>query len=739
MTGYTRQSAGEIINGLEITAPPINAEFNRLADSFNAVTGHAHDGSIGNGPQINLSTSVTGVLQAVNGGSGGRNNVFAGAPAASNDNTQGYAPGSVWINSVNGRLYFCVGNATNAAVWRELVQIQTGNTILPLTNNTVDLGTTSIRFKDAFFAGTVTTDKVTGLSAPTNSTDAATKAYVDVIAGATDTAVAAAASATSTLQTFQNQYYGPRTTAPTDNVAEGDIYFDTVGKVMLVYDGTAWNPVVEASLGGIRRSQFIVDTAGQTTFSAGGSYTFAQVYLNGLKLAVGVDYTEASPNIVLTAGASIDDVVEVFAYEANDATDYYTKSASDSRFVQLSGAQTISGIKTFTSPLVGSGESLTSLNANNLSTGTVADARIPAGIVRATRALIAGDGILPLGDLTTDRTVAVDSTVARLTATQTLTNKTLTSPVINGGTISGITDLEIADGGTGASDAATARTNLGAQATITGAATTITSANLTANRAVVSDGSGKVIASSASATEVGYLVGTTSSIQTQINNRQPLADNLTAVSGVTDAGIIARTGTGTAAARTITAGTGVTITNGNGVSGDPVVSLNISSQAQAEGFTDNTTAISPLRLGQVLAKGLYEDVVVNPASAGSVVFTDLLPGVYQFIIFRVFNTSSDGRALRISLSVNNGTNWTVAQTGTSAAFNTFSCSGSAEVDTTYGVGFFTASRDNSSSVKSGGDITSMGLTMPINAIRIDWNGDNFGAQANQAVIIRRIK
>lgn len=38
-----------------------------------------------------------------------------------------------------------------------------------------------------------------------------------------------------------------------------------------------------------------------------------------------------------------------------------------------------------------------------------------------------------------------------LTATTTLTNKTLTSPTINGGTISGITDLAVADGGTGRS------------------------------------------------------------------------------------------------------------------------------------------------------------------------------------------------------------------------------------------------------------------------------------------------
>jgi len=79
--------------------------------------------------------------------------------------------------------------------------------------------------------------------------------------------------------------------------------------------------------------------------------------------------------------------------------------------------------------------------------------------------------------------------------------------------------IAVARGGTGATDAAGARTNLGAQATITGAATSITSSNLTVSRALVSDGGGKVAVSAVTSGELGYLSGVTSAIQTQLNNR----------------------------------------------------------------------------------------------------------------------------------------------------------------------------------------------------------------------------
>ena len=64
----------------------------------------------------------------------------------------------------------------------------------------------------------------------------------------------------------------------------------------------------------------------------------------------------------------------------------------------------------------------------------------------------------------------------------------------------------------------------GKQATITGGATTIASSDLTASRALTSDSSGKVAVSTVTSTELGYLSGVTSAIQTQLGNKAPTAD-----------------------------------------------------------------------------------------------------------------------------------------------------------------------------------------------------------------------
>ena len=57
---------------------------------------------------------------------------------------------------------------------------------------------------------------------------------------------------------------------------------------------------------------------------------------------------------------------------------------------------------------------------------------------------------------------------------------------------------------------------------LSGAISTVSTSNLTANRALISNGSGKIDVSSVTSTQLGYVSGVTSAIQTQLNNKAAL-------------------------------------------------------------------------------------------------------------------------------------------------------------------------------------------------------------------------
>lgn len=117
-TGYTRQSAAEIQTGEVIEAAPLNAEFNQLQNAFDSTVGHTHDGTVGEGPKINLTNSVQGVLPIANGGIAGIHKLNAIVnPAVTDDVNDGYAVGSIWVNVATDTVYICVDSTASAAVW----------------------------------------------------------------------------------------------------------------------------------------------------------------------------------------------------------------------------------------------------------------------------------------------------------------------------------------------------------------------------------------------------------------------------------------------------------------------------------------------------------------------------------------------------------------------------------------------------------------------------------------------
>lgn len=89
-------------------------------------------------------------------------------------------------------------------------------------------------------------------------------------------------------------------------------------------------------------------------------------------------------------------------------------------------------------------------------------------------------------------------------------------------------------------------------------------------------------------------------LQTTLDGKQTKDSDLTAIAALSTTGILVRTGTNTWALRTITkSGKGINITNGNGVSGNPVISLDIG------------TGATQVAVGNHLHSGVYEPVITK--------------------------------------------------------------------------------------------------------------------------------
>lgn len=133
-------------------------------------------------------------------------------------------------------------------------------------------------------------------------------AEIAALPGQLTAAQAAAAAAEAALDSLDDRYLGAKAVAPTvDNdgnaLLVGAVYWDTVSSQMFTWSGAEWRPTF---LTGSAVRALVTATGGQTAVTVPtylvGANTIS-VFLNGLKVMVGADYTETDQNTITFASA----------------------------------------------------------------------------------------------------------------------------------------------------------------------------------------------------------------------------------------------------------------------------------------------------------------------------------------------------------------------------------------------------------------------------------------------------
>jgi hypothetical protein len=191
-------------------------------------------------------------------------------------------------------------------------------------------------------SGSTMTGALTLSGAPTVDLHAATKAYVDTVAGSATAAAASASAAATTYDNFDDRYLGAKSTPPTlDNdgnaIIEGALYWNSVDNAMYAWDGAAWGSI--SSTAAIYRYRYTA-SGGETSVSgtdANGltlSYLAGkeQVYLNGVLLARTSDYTATDgTSITSLAALAVNDVVEIITFTAFDLATAIPNTVMDAK------------------------------------------------------------------------------------------------------------------------------------------------------------------------------------------------------------------------------------------------------------------------------------------------------------------------------------------------------------------------------------------------------------------------
>lgn len=545
MAGYVRQSSAEIVDTLTIDAVDLNNEFDALVSAFVNTTGHKHDGTAANGPVIgligdaNLATPLNKVL----------------------------------IDTANNELEFYIKVGASAT---EQFKVSDG-LIVPSVDNDIDLGTSTLEFKDAYFDGTVNLDTLvigaaTGITSidtdlatvsandDTLASAKAIKAYVDAVPIGDLTAI-----------TVGSGLSGTSLTGPVPNLTiDTSITVDKTTAQTLT-NKTLTSPVLDTAISGtafLDEDNFASDSATKVASQQSiKAYIATQISAGDLTAIVaGTGLTGSSlsgpiPTLTIDTGTTVDKTTAqtlsnktltspiintaisgtAFKDEDNMSSDSATAVASQQSIKAYVDSQahsdvTASSTTTFTNKTIdedATGNSITNLANASIKAGAAIDAtKIADGSVTSTEfqyinslSSNAQDQInlkAPLASpaLTgnpTAPTQAAGNNSTRLATTAYVDNSTASRDQLS--EMTDVTFTGLADANYFIYDNAA---SVWKNKAISGAFTS-NNAGVTTLSAGID--AAKIADASVSDTEFQYLNGVTSAIQTQINTKQATIDS----------------------------------------------------------------------------------------------------------------------------------------------------------------------------------------------------------------------
>src|SRR6056300_276797 len=456
MAGYIRQST--FVDGDTITAALFNNEYNQLVNAFSNTSGHKHDGTTAEGPVIGLIGD-------------------AGETSPNN---------KVLIDTTNNYIEFYV-EVASAPV--QQLYIADG-AIIPVTDSDVDLGTTSLRFKDTYTDTVTTTGNVSiggNLTVTGNATISGNLTFGDAD---TDSINLAAEIDSDIIPNTDGTYdLGSATKEWQDLYIDGTANIDSlVADTADINGGTIDGATIATS--------DITVGAGKTLDVSAGTLTLADDQISGDKVEGGTIAATTITSLTATSADVNGGTIDGATIATSDITVGTGKTLDVSSGTLTLADNQISGDKVEGGTIAAT--TITDLTFGSLNDGTItvtafadeddmtSNSATLVPTQQSVKAYVDSQVTAQDLDITTDSgtiaidldsetltvsggtgldssatgnavTLAIDSTVATLTGSQTLTNKSLTAPTLTGTAtvasldisgdidVDGITNLDVVD------------------------------------------------------------------------------------------------------------------------------------------------------------------------------------------------------------------------------------------------------------------------------------------------------